>query len=210
MTTQSSNQNSKVDENEVKNENKSENTNAHRNLSSSPPSVDPLVAFRMWCDVRLQLLIGITFYSGLSQAFEFGEFPTLIKNNSLKFYTLSIFGLTNSLFSYIFGYISDSWGRLPVLLMAIGSHAMVKPETFANFKFFQSLASTWGFIWHIYVSFSTKLITYFLILFVATVILFSSSQVRNSLKAVSSSSKYEKRNTDNIQFIRFLSHIFLM
>ncbi|ETO15500.1 hypothetical protein RFI_21865, partial [Reticulomyxa filosa] len=42
MTTQSSNQNSKVDENEVKNENKSENTNAHRNLSSSPPSVDPL------------------------------------------------------------------------------------------------------------------------------------------------------------------------
>ncbi|ETO09283.1 hypothetical protein RFI_28107 [Reticulomyxa filosa] len=195
---------------------------------NTPPSVDPLAAVRMWTDSKLQVIALITIYSGLSQAFEYGEFPTYIDDNSRKFFSMAIFGFVDSLFSWWFGKISDKVGRLEILAVAILCHGFAyvylfwydpkqseiylyfivavflgigdaglntqisalypsllndKTETFANFKFFQSFATAWGFMWHSYVGRHVKLVTYFGVLAFATLVLFSSSEVRKASKA---------------------------
>merc|ERR1712228_825694 len=158
----------------------------------------------LWMDKRQLLLIPFTLYSGISQAFEYGNFPAQINDNFHKFGAMAVFGAVDAICSLLFGRMSDKIGRLPVLAIAFFAHGAVyiyffvyswdvennqapidvdqqqhawydffiaaaflgvgdagfntqlyalygsllgeKAEVFANLKFWQSIAMTWGFL----------------------------------------------------------------
>ena len=87
--------------------------------------VDLMATVRMWCSWRFLLVWPLAVYSGVTQGFQFGEFGAQIDSDSYTFYALAAFGLSDALFSSLFGKISDRVGRLPILLCAVMAHASV-------------------------------------------------------------------------------------
>lgn len=73
-------------------------------------------------DTPMQLLLLFFVANGCSQSFMFGTYPSLIHELSTKFYAMSVFGLSDTLFSILVGYSSDAFGRVPVLLLGLLVH----------------------------------------------------------------------------------------
>ena len=63
------------------------------------------------------VLAPFTMYSGLEMAFDSADFPTLITNNTTKFYILGYYGLISVVSSFIIGKISDYINRLYIILL---------------------------------------------------------------------------------------------
>ena len=87
--------------------------------------MDPILTVKMWFTWNFCIIWLISIYSGVTQGFQFGDFPSYIDKNSYKFYALSCFGAFDAIFSSIFGCVSDKVGRLPILFCAISAHASV-------------------------------------------------------------------------------------
>eukprot|EP00455_Lapot_gusevi_P000148 TRINITY_DN10061_c0_g1_i6.p1 TRINITY_DN10061_c0_g1~~TRINITY_DN10061_c0_g1_i6.p1 ORF type:complete len:250 (-),score=77.18 TRINITY_DN10061_c0_g1_i6:52-771(-) len=86
-------------------------------MYSPPQEVAPKVGLmdtvRMWKVPAMALLFPAFIFSGISQAFMYGDFPPLIKSNSEKFAVLAVMGASDALGSFLLGRLSDSIGRLP-------------------------------------------------------------------------------------------------
>jgi len=87
--------------------------------------VNVLGMIKLWCTKRQLILIPFTLYSGISQAFEYGNFPAQINDDFHKFAALAIFGVVDAICSKVFGDLSDKIGRLPVLTIAFIAHGTV-------------------------------------------------------------------------------------
>lgn len=88
---------------------------------------------KLWCTKNQLLLIPFTLYSGISQAFEYGNFPAQINDDFHKFAALAIFGVVDAICSKIFGDLSDKIGRLPILTIAFIAHGTVYVYFFLYF-----------------------------------------------------------------------------
>ena len=75
-------------------------------------------SFNFWC------LVPLSMYSGLEQAFDSADFPTLITDNSAKFYILGYYGLVSVVSSFIIGKISDKMHRIFLLMALLILHQM--------------------------------------------------------------------------------------
>jgi MFS family permease len=71
---------------------------------------------------RLLLLLPITIYSGLSQGYIWGEFPTLIESNAKKFFILAFLGGLDASSSALAGKFSDRIGRFPIFCIGLIVH----------------------------------------------------------------------------------------
>eukprot|EP01084_Bolivina_argentea_P063178 115403_1 len=72
---------------------------------------------RLWTDFNLICLIGFTMFIGVDSQFNAAVFPLFIKDKSTKMFILSVFGLTASISSLIWGKLSDTiLPRLQVLV----------------------------------------------------------------------------------------------
>ena len=95
-------------------------------------AVDVFSAMKLWLNPRLQCLVLLTLYTGLSESFEYGEFPTMIDNKAHKFYALAVFGFTDAMCSLWFGKMSDRIGCWPILIVVMICHAFA----FAYIRFY--------------------------------------------------------------------------
>lgn len=68
-------------------------------------------------DWRLQCMIPLMMFCGLSQTYFFGQFPPLIKDKGDKFFVLTVFGASDMIGSYLIGKGSDRFGRLPMIML---------------------------------------------------------------------------------------------
>jgi len=75
--------------------------------------------FSIIFQVKMLSIIPIICFTGLCQAFVYGEFPTLIDDKEWKFYVLATFGIADVLTSYIIGHVSDTVGRLPCIVVGV-------------------------------------------------------------------------------------------
>jgi MFS transporter, NAG-T family, sugar:H+ symporter len=66
-------------------------------------------------DKRMALMVPIVIYSGMTQTFFFGTFPSLIDDKSWKFFTMAVFGAADAASSIFMGKLSDRIGRKKVL-----------------------------------------------------------------------------------------------
>jgi len=57
------------------------------------------------------------FFSGVSQAYQFGEFPPLIAANNTKYYVMALFGGVDALCSFVLGRLSDKIGRRTIIIL---------------------------------------------------------------------------------------------
>eukprot|EP00475_Leptophrys_vorax_P037957 TRINITY_DN6611_c0_g1_i1.p1 TRINITY_DN6611_c0_g1~~TRINITY_DN6611_c0_g1_i1.p1 ORF type:complete len:501 (-),score=150.08 TRINITY_DN6611_c0_g1_i1:782-2254(-) len=73
--------------------------------------------FGIMAQTSFILLIPIIIYNGLSQGFIFGVLPALVSEPNIKFYTMAVFGITDTFASFGFGRISDRMGRKPFLIL---------------------------------------------------------------------------------------------
>merc|ERR1711933_550402 len=87
--------------------------------------VSYLSTIKLWISKPFWISLFIAIYCGLTLTFEFGIFPTLITNNSHKFYCMAFFGFIDMLCSKIFGVLSDKIGRLPILLISFVAFTMI-------------------------------------------------------------------------------------
>ena len=76
-------------------------------------------------DLRLLLLLPLIVYSGLCQSWIYGAFPPLIAGNERRFFVLAFFGAADALSSYVMGRLSDTVGRLPILVVGFLAHSAV-------------------------------------------------------------------------------------
>ena len=190
----------------------------------------------LWTKKQQLILIPLTLYSGISQAFEYGNFPAAIEDNFHKFGALAVFGAVDAACSRLFGSLSDKIGRLPILSIAFVAHGAVyvyfyaywaleeekspadthklqhdwydfcvaavflgvgdagfntplytwygsllgdRAETYANLKFWQSIAMTWGFLSSgVHERWDVVLISCFALLVAAAAPLYLSKEVR--------------------------------
>ena len=205
---------------------------------SKPQSVSVFSMLSLWTKKQQLMLIPLTLYSGISQAFEYGNFPAAIEDNFHKFAVLAVFGGVDALCSRLFGSLSDKIGRLPILSVAFMAHGAVyayfyvfwavyadksspsdthalqhdwyefavaavllgvgdagfntqlytlygsllgdTAETYANLKFWQSIAMTWGFLSSgVHERWDVVLISCFALLAAAALPLYCSKEVRD-------------------------------
>ena len=90
-----------------------------------PKGVNITGMIKLWATKGQLLLIPFTLYSGISQAFEYGNFPAQINDDFHKFLALTIFGVVDAICSKVFGDLSDKIGRLPILTIAFIAHGTV-------------------------------------------------------------------------------------
>jgi len=208
-------------------------------VAEKPQTVNIWTMLSLWTTKQQLLLIPFTLYSGISQAFEYGNFPAQINDDFHKFSALAIFGVVDAACSLLFGRLSDKIGRLPVLTIAFIAHGTVyiyffvystviehdmsesaqdigkmqhdwwdffvvavflgigdagfntqmyalygsllgeKSEVFANLKFWQSIAMTWGFLSNgVHERWDIVLISCFALLVCAALPLYCSKEVR--------------------------------
>ena len=95
------------------------------NDQNGPQAVNPLSMMKLWLTKQQLILIPFTLYSGISQAFEYGNFPAQINDSFHKFAALAVFGGVDAICSLLFGRLSDKIGRLPILTIAFISHGTV-------------------------------------------------------------------------------------
>eukprot|EP01084_Bolivina_argentea_P183160 316116_1 len=87
-------------------------------LQSAKKLISILKTFNFWC------LVPLSMYSGLEQAFDSADFPTLITDNSSKFYILGYYGFISVVSSFIIGKISDKINRIFVMLTLLILHQL--------------------------------------------------------------------------------------
>jgi len=73
-------------------------------------------------DPTMILLMPIFIYSGFSQGYMFGILPKIVLSKSIKFYTMAVFGISDTLFSMLWGILSDRIGRKPIMLIGTAVH----------------------------------------------------------------------------------------
>eukprot|EP01083_Nonionella_stella_P063477 164930_1 len=100
----------------------------------------------MWKRAPLLALIPMTIFSGFSQAFIFGEFPTLISDNAQKFYTMSVFGFSDMAASYILGKVSDRFGRLETLMIGFVASMILYIALFLSSMNIVVISELWMFM----------------------------------------------------------------
>ena len=96
---------------------------AHRSLSAQICHV--FHSLRLLGNPRLQVLLPMMIYSGLSQSYINGSFPPLIESKSSKFFVLAALGGTDALGSMFLGRLSDRIGRVWVLSVGFVASASV-------------------------------------------------------------------------------------
>lgn len=57
----------------------------------------------LWATKQQLMLIPFTLYSGMSQSFIYGNFPSMIEDNFHKFAALAVFGAVDAVCSVLFG-----------------------------------------------------------------------------------------------------------
>lgn len=82
-------------------------------------------SLRLLGNRRLQVLLPLMLYSGLSQSYINGSFPPLIDSRSSKFFVLAALGGTDALCSMVLGRLSDRVGRVWVLSVGFVAAASV-------------------------------------------------------------------------------------
>ena len=87
-------------------------------LQSSNKMIKVLKKFNFWS------MTPFIVYSGLEMAFDSADFPTLIIDNTSKFYILGYYGLISVLSSFVIGKISDHFDRLYVILLLLMVHTI--------------------------------------------------------------------------------------
>jgi len=102
-----------------------EDTKISTTSAAAKPRIDLLDTLSLLLHARMFLLVPIIIYSGLSQAFIFGDFPKLIDDNTWKFLGMSVFGLSDALSSFGFGKLSDHIGRRNLLFLGGLVHVAV-------------------------------------------------------------------------------------
>ncbi|XP_048582467.1 protein unc-93 homolog A [Nematostella vectensis] len=77
-------------------------------------------------DPRMKLILPITFYSGIEQAFIFGDFTAAFVTCSLGVHRVGFvmicFGVTDAAFSFILGRLTKYTGRLPIFISGMLVH----------------------------------------------------------------------------------------
>ncbi|KXJ17014.1 protein unc-93 homolog A [Exaiptasia diaphana] len=77
-------------------------------------------------DYKMKLIVPLTFYSGLEQAFIFGDFTAAFVTCSLGVHRVGFvmicFGVTDAAFSFILGKLTQYTGRLPVFVSGLLVH----------------------------------------------------------------------------------------
>ncbi|KAN0029755.1 hypothetical protein ACTA71_007892 [Dictyostelium dimigraforme] len=100
--------------NEEENEKKKDIDGDDDNLSIKNIIKSTIILFK---DKPIQLLIPSLLYSGISQTFFFGVFPSLIGVEWVG-YVMSVFGLFDALSSLVLGKLSDKFGRKVLILIS--------------------------------------------------------------------------------------------
>lgn len=91
------------------------------------PSVTAMM--KLWFEPKMGLLVFLFLYSGMSQAYIFGEVPLLVDETECKsscqahkFYLMACFGAIDAVCSISFGKVSDTIGRLPIVAICSIAH----------------------------------------------------------------------------------------
>jgi MFS family permease len=75
----------------------------------------------LWRDPRLCLIIPIILYGGLEMGWVWGDFTATIVKGSIGKknigFVMTVFGVSDALFSFVFGKLSDSIGRFSVIII---------------------------------------------------------------------------------------------
>ena len=74
---------------------------------------------KMWNNPKLQSLMLLSIYLGLFQEFEFGVFPTLIDNKSMKFFVMACYGISGAIFSKYFGKLSQQINKYYIITIGV-------------------------------------------------------------------------------------------
>ncbi|XP_031570929.1 protein unc-93 homolog A-like [Actinia tenebrosa] len=80
----------------------------------------------VWQDHRMKLIVPLTIYSGLEQAFVFGDFTAAFVTCSIGIHRVGLvmicFGVTDAAFSFILGKLTQYTGRFPIFLAGFFVH----------------------------------------------------------------------------------------
>lgn len=111
---------------------------ALRSLPAPPPApggggdLNAMAMLGMFRDRSVLFLTPVMIYSGLSQGFIFGQFPTLIEDRTWKFLTMAAFGAVDAGASIVAGRLSDRLGRYALLTAGFVCHLLVFATLFVT------------------------------------------------------------------------------